>query len=417
MDSTLFHDLEATLSKQGAAAAVQRLCDSLRASKDYHSLFYALLLKKRHEMGVNPLPTGPAADLPPAQHAEYEDAIRQAGREIGGLFLQDDNINAAWAYFRMIGEPGPVRTALEKHEPKEDEDLQALVQIAFYEGVHPNKGFDWILSRFGLCSAITTLGSQELPAEATVRQHCIGRLVRALVAELRDRLLGEIERHDGSLPSPHPQPLSPEGRGETVVPLSPQGRGVGGEGTADEPGVVRKLMAGRDWLFADDCYHIDTSHLSSVVQMSLHLLPGVEMDLARELCEYGSKLSNRFTTPGDPPFENLYQAHGIYLAILAGDHVEENLNYFREQAANADPETVGTFPAEVLVNLLLRLKREPEALAVARKYLARVDNRRLTCPSLSELCQRVGDYRTLAEAAREQGDAVHFMAGLLAAGK
>jgi hypothetical protein len=392
MDSTLFANLETTLAQQGAAAAVQRLCDELRAAKDYHNLFYALLLKKRHEMGVSPVPTGPAADLPAAQHNEYEEAIRHAGREIGNLFLQDDNIAHAWAYFRMIGEPGPVKAALEKHEPKEDEDVQSLVQIAFYEGVHPTRGFDWILSRFGLCSSITTLGSQELPADVTVRQHCIGRLVFALSAELRDRLLGEIERHDGSLP---PEASAP----------------------ADEPGVVRRLMVGRDWLFADDCYHIDTSHLSSVVQMSLHLTPGVEMDLARELCDYGARLSRKFTNPGDPPFENLYQAHGIYLAILAGDHVEENLNYFREQAANADPQTIGTFPAEVLVNLLVRLKREKEALAVARKYLTGVDHRRLTCPSVSELCQRVGDYRTLAEAAREQGDAVHFMAGLLAARK
>ena len=392
MDSTLFNDLESTLSQQGAAAAVQRLCDSLRATKDYHSLFYALLLKKRHEMGVNPLPTGPAADLPAAQQGEYEEAIRHAGREIGNLFLQDGNIAHAWAYFRMIGEPAPIRSALEKHQPKEDEDLQSLVQIAFYEGVAPTKGFDWILSRFGLCSAITTLGSQELPADAGVKQYCIGRLIRALYAELRDRVGGEIERHDGALP---PEASAP----------------------ADQPGVVRQLMAGRDWLFADDCYHIDTSHLSSVVQMSLHLTPGVEMDLTRELCDYGARLSTRFTSAGDPPFEKMYEAHGIYLAILSGDRVEENLNYFRDQAASADPETVGTFPAEVLVNLLLRLKREKEALDVARKYLAKVDNRRLSCPSLADLCQRVGDYRTLAEAAREQGDAVHFMAGLLAAGK
>jgi hypothetical protein len=392
MDSTLFNDLETTLSKQGAGVAVQRLCDGLRASKDYHSLFYALLLKKRHEMGVSPLPTGAAADLPPQHHAEYEDAIRHAGREVGDLFLQEGNIGHAWAYFRMIGEHGPIKTALEKHEPTEDEDMQPLVQIAFYEGVNPNKGFDWILSRFGLCSAITTLGSQELPADPAVKQYCIGRLVRSLYAELRDRLLGEIERHDGGLP---PEASAP----------------------AEEQGIVRKLMAGRDWLLADDCYHIDTSHLSSVVQMSLHLAPGVEMDLARELCEYGARLSNRFTNPGDPPFEKLYEAHGVYLAILAGDRVEENLNYYREQAANADPQTVGTFPAEVLVNLLLRLKREKEALEVARKYLSAVDNRRLTCPSLADLCQRVGDYRTLAEAAREQGDPVHFMAGLLAARK
>src|SRR5205807_5738439 len=32
------------------------------------------------------------------------------------------------------------------------------------------------------------------------------------------------------LPPPHPQPLSPEGRGENIAPLAPLGRGVGGEG-------------------------------------------------------------------------------------------------------------------------------------------------------------------------------------------
>jgi hypothetical protein len=67
--------------------------------------------------------------------------------------------------------------------------------------------------------------------------------------------------------------------------------------------------------------------------------------------------------------------------------------------------------------LLLKLNRAPEALAVARKYLASVDNRQLSCPSIVELCQQVGDFRTLAEVSREQGDPVHFLAGLLAAQK
>ena len=62
-------------------------------------------------------------------------------------------------------------------------------------------------------------------------------------------------------------------------------------------------------------------------------------------------------------------------------------------------------------------RRKAEALAVARKHLVGVDNRQLTCPSVSELCQKVNDYRALADVAREQGDPVHFMAGLLAAGK
>src|SRR6185312_7547050 len=96
---------------------------------------------------------------------------------------------------------------------------------------------------------------------------------------------------------------------------------------------IRQLIEGRDWLFQEDAYHIDLSHLSSVAQMSMNLGPCPELDLARE-------------------------------------KVEEGLDYFRTKAEEADPETVGTYPAQVLVNLLLRLDRPAEALAVARKYLA-----------------------------------------------
>jgi hypothetical protein len=149
--------------------------------------------------------------------------------------------------------------------------------------------------------------------------------------------------------------------------------------------------------------------------MSTQLPPGEELNLARELCEYGSRLSGQFLGRNDPPFENFYVAYGHYLAVLAGDRVEQGLDYFREQADKADPQEIGTYPAEVLVNLLVRIDRPAEALAVARKYLAGADPRQISCPGIHELCRMVGDYRTLAQVAREQGDAVHFLAGLLAA--
>jgi hypothetical protein len=388
MDAAAFDEIERTLAAEGADAAIDRLCRRLRDEKDYNSLFYALLLKKRHELGVLPVPTGPAQDLPEAVHGAYEDAIRDAAREVGRLFVQAGNLPQAWAYFRMLGEPEPMRQALEEHAIADGEDVHALVQIAFYEGVHPRKGFAWVLERFGLCSAITTLGgSAELPLSADVRRDCVHALVRALYAELRERLAGEIERTEGRRPA----------------------------GADDGAGAVRRLMAGRDWLFAEDCYHVDTSHLSSVVQMSLQLEPGPELDLARELCDYGARLSGRFLGQHEPPFEDFYRAHGLYLGAIAGDRADEAVGYFRGQLDKHDPQEVGTYPAEVLVNLLLRLDRPAEALAVARKHLAGLDARQLTCPGVPELCRRTSDYRALAEAAREQGDAVHFLAGRLAA--
>ncbi|HTU21316.1 MAG TPA: hypothetical protein VMG10_24900 [Gemmataceae bacterium] len=392
MDPAIFDELERTLTAEGPDAAARQLCERLRDNKDYASLFYALLMQKRQQLGVLPIPTGPASELPERTHADYEEAIRQAARHVGELYLREGMLSHAWAYFRMLNEPGPVHRVLDAYQPSEEEDMQTIVQIAFYEGVHPRKGFDWILQRFGLCNAITTLSSQELPHPPEVRQYCIQALIRALYAELRDRLTAEIERQEGKPPA------------EASAPT-------------DTHGVIRQLIAGRDWLFGEDCYHIDLSHLSSIVQMSMHLAQCAELEMARELCEYGQHLSGRFVNAGDPPFEDQYRAIGLYLAILAGDHVEEGLDYFRKQAEQADPETVGTYPAQVLVNLLLKLERPGEALAAARTYLASADNRQLSCPSIVELCQKVGDYRTLAEVAREQDDPVHFLAGLLASQK
>src|SRR5215831_7132984 len=105
-------DLQSTLRTAGPAEAIDRLCARLREEKDYRSLFYALLMKRRQELGVSPIPTGPAADLPPAVHAPYEEAIREAGRHVGGLYLAEGQIGEAWFYFRMLGEPDPVAQAL-----------------------------------------------------------------------------------------------------------------------------------------------------------------------------------------------------------------------------------------------------------------------------------------------------------------
>src|ERR1700724_3464142 len=102
MDQQLYDDLQQALSKEGPAAAIDRLCATLRDNKDYSSLFYALLMKKRHELGVSPIPTGPAQELPEEMHEAYEDAIRHAGRLVGELYLKEGNIANAWAFYRML---------------------------------------------------------------------------------------------------------------------------------------------------------------------------------------------------------------------------------------------------------------------------------------------------------------------------
>jgi hypothetical protein len=327
--------------------------------------------------------TGSNQDLPPEVHQRFEEGIRAAAVTVGTLYLEDGNIPQGWGYFRMLGETAPVHAALEKLVPKADDDVQPLIDIAFHQGVFPQKGFDWIMERYGICSAITTLGGGEVPFGPDVKSYCIKKLVRSLHGELRERLKAEIT---------HKQGFAPTGK------------------------TIAELLAGRDWLFEDDCYHIDISHLSSVVQMSTQLDEVEELKLARELCAYGKKLSPRFGFNTDPPFENQYVDYDAYLSILTREDVAGGLAHFHKKADEADPENIGTFPAEVLVNLLLRLDRPKDALTVARKHLARLGDQRLSCPSIVDLCKQTGDYQTLAEVAKEQGNAVNFVAGIIAAG-
>lgn len=381
MESAVLDQLEQTVNSAGPAAAIDLLCAELQSRKDYAGLFYALLMKKRFELGVCPIATGSNQDLPANAHHAFEDGIADAARTVGNLYLADKQIPQAWGYFRMIGDPAPVAQALESLHLDDSVDAQAIIDIAFHQGVAPVKGFDWVIERFGICSAITAMGG-ELPFSPEVRAECTRKLIRTLHAELVDRLRGEIERQQNFAPS-----------GQSV----------------------RELLAGRDWLFADDFYHIDLSHLNAVVQMATQLEPCPELGLARELCAYGMKLSPRFRYQSEPPFEDQYADYDKYLQVLTGENVEAGLAHFRAKIDSQPPATAGTFPTEIYVNLLLRLNRAQEALQIVRDFLAPLGEVRLSCPNLVELVQRTRRYDVLAETARAQGNAVNFLAGLIAA--
>jgi hypothetical protein len=375
----VYDRLNKTIADRGPAAAVDQLCADLRELGDLNALFYALLMKKRVELGVSPFPTGAAADLPPQTHAEYEDAIRSAGRMIGSEFLKQNDLRKAWFYFNMLGEPGPVREYIEKLDLTDADDVQPVVEVALYHGVHPTRGFDLVVQKYGICNAITTYSGQDFSRTPGAKQHAIKALVRSLYDQLLERLKTDLE-----------------GRGKQV----PAGMSVGG--------IVKEHPE----LFEDGAYHIDTSHLSSVAQFALELDAGPERLLARELCEYGERLGEGLRYGGDAPFENSYADYKVLLETLDGVNVEGGLKHFRDKI-DREMEEGNTFPAEVYVNLLLKLDRKDEALAIAKKYLAG-ETRQLSCPSVYELCQQAGDYEGLAAAAKARNDGVHFLAGLIA---
>jgi hypothetical protein len=377
MPDDSFDHLEQALASGGAAAGFAFLLRTLRSEKKYSQLFEALLMKKRHELGLPLIPTDSLEALPEELRQTYEAGIAEAAREVGSLYLGEGEIARAWPYFRALGDPRPVAAALERLEP--GENLDPLIEVAYFERVNPARGLELILKNYGLCRAISCFAQYP---DRQGREDCLRVLVRALHAELLENLRQAIARREGSAP---------------------------------EARSIPELVAGRDWLFGEFCYYLDTSHVASVVQFSAESEDPEILSLAYECAEYGSRLSQQFQCRGAPPFDDLFPDHHLYLGALLGKDVEKTIAHFEKRVQEARPELAGSVPAQVLVRLLVRLGRFEQAIDVSLEHLRDVDPAQLTCPSVPQLCRLARKPQRLMKLAREEGNLVNFLGAALEA--
>jgi hypothetical protein len=368
MNDDVFDLIEQAVRTGGPESGFDLLAQRLRENKNYPLLFEARVLQQRHRMGLPPLRVDGIDDVPVLQRGAYEDALSRAAREAGSLFLADGDIARAWPYFRAVGDRGPVAEAIEKLSSAED----GVIQIALEERVHPRKGFELLLERHGICRAITYF--EQYPDRET-REQCLILLVRTLHGELLESLRRAVSQREGAV---------------------------------QQSESVPELIAGREWLFGDMDYYVDTSHLISAIRFALDLADAEALRLAIELCEYGKHLSPQFKYRADPPFDDVYVDHAAYLGALSGENVEAGIEHFRAKVLAPDPNS--TAPAQVLVALLTRLKRYREAIQISLDHLSQTAGEQLVCPTVPQLCQLAGDYTRLKQLARERGDLLSFTA-------
>jgi hypothetical protein len=352
------------------AGGLDFLIERFREEKEWPLVFEARLMKKRLELGLPLILTQESSEFPAEVRATYEQAMVEAAREVGQGFLDLGNIPRAWPYFRAIGEYSPVIEALDHAEP--GEDIETVIAIAFQEGVHPSRGLALILKEHGMCRALTAFGMQQVQKD---RDKCIAKLTRELHAEVVSRMGSEIEAREGSRPAT-----------DNLI----------------------EMMAGREGLFGEYDYYVDTSHLLSLLPYSQEVTDKETLERLHELCEYGKHLAPCFQPKGQPPFENAARDYGEFCLAMLGDDVEARIAHFRKIAEEADPNIVGTAPAQFLVNLLVQLGRYSEALEVSMKYLR--EEREVSCPSTLQLCRMAGDYAQLKSLARERNDLLSYVA-------
>jgi hypothetical protein len=173
------------------------------------------------------------------------------------------------------------------------------------------------------------------------------------------------------------------------------------------------LIAGRAWLFEGNSSYVDSTHLSVLLRFTPELEDPESLRMALEMADYGRCLAAMFHFRGDPPFEDTYADHAVYLRALLGESVDRAVAHFRKKATEAISALGDTTAAEVLIELLVRLGRHAEAIETSLQFFPASSANPLSCPSATQLCQMAGDYQQLRNLARERGDLLSFSAAVI----
>ena len=379
MDESFFNDFERRLQSEGAAAALAQLAEGLKQARRYGELFDVRLMQARLKHG---LPVAQSTSLEslsePLRRAIEEDYLT-ACREVGFALLEQRRLREAWKYLRPTDEQAAVSAALMKIAPNE-ENAEEIIEVALHEGAAAEFGFKVLLDQYGLCNAISTMEAVVSHFPLPVKRAAAAMLVRELHSDLLKTLRDEIAESEDQTPPTE---------------------------------SLRRLLEGRDWLFAEGRHHVDTSHLSAVVRAARLIEEREALRLALGLTEYGRRLHTDHQYADDAPFADSYMAHGLFFAAQLGEQVDAALDFFRKQAESNLAESENTIPAETFVVLLARLGRHREAIDAATRFLP--PRRRVFrfAPSLAELCRAAGDFAPLLERCRSEDDPVGFAGAMI----
>ncbi len=390
-----FAELATAISARGVVPALEMLASSLLEQKNYRELFTVRQMQARHKLGLPVIDVEQTRDLSDPLRTQLEDAYVEACREVGMLLLAEGNLREAWMYLQISGDKKAVRERLATLEPTEANSNE-MVEIALYEGVWPRRGLELILDSHGVCNTITTLDGvlPNLPRQEQAEAASL--LVGYLHGQLMENVRADVERQQDQPPT------------ETTLAA---------------------LLADRESLLAEGNYHIDTSHLSSVVRFARMSDDPDTLRLAVDLTQYGRRLHKQFQFSSEEPFADFYPAHGLFLgALLAqAEHlrsgegaaraaiIDEAIMYFRDRAEKSDVEAAGTSAVEFYISLLARLRRFDLAMDELAHLIPPGTPTMGIAPHLWELAERSGNYKRMADICRERGDVVGYTGGLAAA--
>jgi hypothetical protein len=367
------------LASGGPDAVLEAAAQHFREQKRYHDLFEVLKMQVRRRIGLPLMYSDSGDNLSDVQRTQLEDGLIAACREVGSLLIRSGKVREGWMYLRPVGDKAEALQLLSGVEPDE-ENLDELVEVLLHEGIDIARGFGLVLNNYGTCNAITTYDQSLSRRSRTEQAPAAKQLLQRVHSELVANVKADIARQEGAQP---------------------------GENT------LKELVADREWLFADNAYHLDTTHLAATVRIARVLSEPDDLKLALDLTEYGSRLSQQFQYAGDEPFADTYPAHALFYSALLGENVDEGLAYFLQKAEMIDSHYHGMASIETYVDLLARLGRYNEAIDAAITLTPAEANTSGWGPSLLELAGKAGSYDKVIDYCRQKGDLLGYTAAVV----
>ncbi len=307
---------------------------------------------------------------------QLEAGLLDACRETGEMLLGQGRIREGWMYLRPTGDTARAAELIGHIEPDED-NAEDLISVLLHEGVDIARGYKLLMDRNGTCNSITTYEQSISGREKRDRVAAARVLLDHFYDDLCESVRGDIARNEAPA-------------------------------AADE--TLSDMLAKRKWILADGGYHLDTTHLSSVIRIARVLEDQPSLQRAYELVQYGRRLHHQFQYPGDEPFVDFYPSHLAYYGVLLGRDIDAGLAVFERKMLASDPATSGTVPMEVYTELLDRVGRSVQAIDIALRCVPDdVPSPRIV-PPLLEMANRCGHYAPILQFCIRKNDLLGYAA-------
>ncbi len=400
----LFDELKTTAEVRGVPDALRFLADHFRREKKHHQLFEVLKMQTRHRIGLPLLHESQPDEIDEPGRRQLEDGLLSACREVGTLLVRDGNLQDGWVYLQPVGDP-ELNRELIRNMPLDDENTDAVVEVALSQAADPEYGYSIVLQKYGTCNAITTMDTHAMHFDKQTRGRMAGMLVEHIHDELTSNVRLHIEREKGL---------------DAASEIS------------KEAGLSEMLQL-HPWLTNNGSHHIDATHLASVMRISTVVEDAGECRRLVELAEYGDQLADEFQFPGNPPFEDGYCDYRMFYRALychktqarqadseeAGlenvedkEAIEKGIQHLDRKLRSAESKDEQVV-AETLIDLLYRTGSRQRALDVAMDRLAGEGGSQGIAPLMFEIADSNKELESVMHFFREREDLLGYSIGLL----